>query len=140
MNYRHFTEVCPAGFEEIRGFCFVKGTEEKTFDNATLSCQQLGGFLAEPRSAEASDAVKIFTFQSNYLWIGLHDQDMEGNFRWQTDGAELSYTNWEVNQPNDYGAGQDCVGLYKTANKWEDAECFLTYEYLCQAEKSKSLF
>ena len=140
MNYRYFIGWCPLGFEEVGVFCFVKGTGEKTFNDATLSCQKLGGFLAEPRSAEVSDAVKTFTFQSEYMWLGLHDQDMEGDFLWQTDGAELSYTDWHVNQPNDYGGRQDCVGLYKTAQAWGDAECSLTYEYLCQAEKSKSLF
>ena len=115
----------------------MMGTNQKNFNDARSSCEQLGGFLAEPRSAEVSTAVKTFTFQTEYLWLGLYN--MEGTFLWKTDNAELSYTDWEEGRPNDYGGVQDCVGLNRNA-KWDDRACDQLYDYLCQANKRKSLF
>lgn len=37
-------------------------------------------------------------------WIGLTDAGGEGKWQWVT-GEPLSYTNWAVDEPNDYGPG-----------------------------------
>ena len=112
------------------------GTGEKTFDDATKSCQELGGFLAEPRSEELSKAVKYFHQNQNFF-IGLKDsgqKDNDGNriFVWQTDNATLSWTDWDVNQPNN--GQQLCVKMIEN-HRWDDRECTTPLEYICQAHK-----
>ena len=131
---------CPIGFREINGkFCFAKGTKKKTFAEATVDCQQLGGFLVEPRSEEISDVITSFDFRPKPFFIGLKDIAKNGIFHWQTDDAALSYEDWENGQPNNHGGQQHCVKINIVANNygWDDVECTEERHYLCQANKSK---
>ena len=40
-------------------------------------------------------------------WIGLTDQMIENSFQW-TDGLPVTYTNWNVKEPNNVH-NEDCV-------------------------------
>ena len=124
---------CPVGFKQINGdFCFAKGTEKKNFIEAKAACQQLGGFLAEPRSDEISYVITFFDFQQQPFYIGLRDMDGYRNFHWQTDNAALSYTDWEEGQPDNYRNQQHCVQITKNYY-WDDVSCYEVQDYLCQA-------
>ena len=133
--------ACPKGFQEIGPSCFVMGPGEKMFEDATEACQQLGGFLAEPRSAELTTAMKSFDFK-DFLWIGLK-ANSDRKFHWLSDNAMLSYTNWGLHQPNDYHKGQHCVlftvitGLLTKKYKWNDSWCQMHRPFVCQAHKRK---
>ena len=129
---------CPIGYQEISGgFCFAKGTEEKTFVEATKACRQLGGFLAEPRSEEISDAISLFNFQRKPFFIGLHAAN-NGTFYWLIDQGPLSYEDWEGPTPSfvlEPDTGR-CVQI-TTNDRWDDCRCTDKLHYLCQANKGK---
>ena len=55
---------------------------------------------------------------------GLSDYCTEGEFRWKSDGAETTYENWRVNEPNNYLGNEHCV-LIDGENKWNDIRCLL---------------
>ena len=134
--------ACPSGFKRIGDFCFVAGTGEKTFEDATAACQELGGFLVEPRSEEISTAVKTFNISSKHIWIGLRDNAKNRNFLWQTDNAALSYNDWDPynSQPNNRGGNQNCVALIRNNYRWHDIGCDLRRGYLCQAHRGEQCF
>ena len=69
------------------------------------------------------------------MWIGLRDNAQNRNFLWQTNNEALSYTDWDSNgtQPNNAGGDEHCVGLNRNI-KWDDINCDLKHEYLCQGE------
>ena len=52
------------------------------------------------------------------FWLGLTDTRREGTFKWN-DGSALTYTNWNHNEPNDYGSGEDYVEMLPNG-KWND--------------------
>merc|ERR1719239_1264503 len=110
------SEECPTGFQDIDDFCFMMGSGKKTFKKATEACQQIGGFLAEPRSEEITTALKSLTFTGTHLWIGLHDIDENRTFGWQTDSEPLPYTNWATNQPDNENGNQHCVTILNIMN------------------------
>ena len=116
-------------------FCFAKRNEEKTFAEATASCQQLGGFLAELRSEAMTTAVKTLSFETQFLWMGLKDNAKNRNFLWQTNYAALSYNDWYSDQPNNHN--DKCVGINKFNLQWYDRPCDLAYEYICQTSLGK---
>ena len=130
---------CPTGFQDIDDFCFMMGSGKKTFKKATEACQQIGGFLAEPRSEEITTALKSLTFTGTNLWIGLHDIDENRTFGWQTDSEPLSYTNWATNQPDNENGNQHCVAISKY-HEWDDRYCEYKRDYICQAHKRECLF
>ena len=100
---------------------------------ARYACQQLGGFLAEPRSDYISNVITFFDFQEPFF-IGLREKDGDGDFRWQTDWSTLSYTDWDVGQPDrPEHWPKDCVTINKN-DRWDDKNCYVKREYLCQAK------
>ena len=45
------------------------------------------------------------------LWIGLNDIAADNFFVW-SDGQTVTYTNWNVNEPNDFSnRNEDCVEM-----------------------------
>ena len=112
---------CPSGFQEIGGSCFVMGNVKKTFKKATESCQEMNGFLVEPRSEEITTAVKSFKLKG-LIWIGLNDIGKNRIFTWQTNRETLSYTNWASKQPDNDKGNQHCVAVTKYGT-WDDRDC-----------------
>jgi hypothetical protein len=62
------------------------------------------------------------------LWIGLTDQDVEGEFKWIATGEAPKYTNWYPGEPNNYG-NEDYLLILKSGfvggngageGKWND--------------------
>ena len=78
-----------------------------SWTDAAVVARSLDGFLVTVDDAE-EDAWLFETFASDdnstrHLWIGLSDQNDEGDFRWH-DGTPFTYRNWGENQP---GTGND---------------------------------
>merc|ERR1712147_444164 len=48
------------------------------------------------------------------LWIPASDAGTEGVFLNMNDESALSYTNWNKNEPNDYGSGENFVHMILT--------------------------
>ena len=65
-------------------------------------------------------------FISNYLqtnsiasaYIGFSDVVEEGNFVWEN-GEAVTYTNWNANEPNNFGAGEDFTIMFSNGG-WND--------------------
>lgn len=53
----------------------------------------------------------------------------ENNFVWD-DGTPTDYTNWNNNEPNDWGSGEDCVHFRKNVG-WNDIRCSAKGHYVC---------
>jgi len=98
--------------------------------------------LAEIRSQDEQDAI------SNMLdiadphgalsyWLGIEDFKVIFAFRYASSGEKLTYTNWQVYQPNnDHGTGQYCVRMYPPnigySRQWDDDNCFFLRNVVCQ--------
>ena len=56
-------------------------------------------------------SIFLFLAKNRYdgVYIGLNDRNSESRFRW-SDGSNVMYTNWGVNEPNSYmNHNEDCV-------------------------------
>lgn len=72
--------------------------------------------------------------RTNFYWIGLNDQQYEGNYYWTYSGSPASYFDWGANQP---GGFDDCVLMYRNdffgdMYSWYDATCSEYYIPLCE--------
>lgn len=117
-------------------------------------CRQLGGNLAEPRTAEITSLINGFILPHLSYWIGkfnlnaiiryhrnkcieylfilailcfigLTDLATEGTFVWGTDFHVVEYTNWYIGEPQG-GYGECCVILDDRNFKWLDFPCHST--------------
>ena len=62
-------------------------------------------------------------------WIGLTDQEDEGNFTW-VDGTPVTYHFWVGNQPDNKYGNQHCAVNGRTG--WYDTRCEMKRKYLCK--------
>ena len=66
-------------------------------------------------------------------WIGLSDELIEGDWKWESTTYTAVFTDWYPGQPNDSGSGEDCAHLYATDYyHWNDAPCNSYYRPLCK--------
>lgn len=116
-----------ASCEALGGFaleesdsCYLLGDSVFAWQDARDVCQAWGGDLVEIGSPEESIALARRITAS--AWIGANDQEAEGSFRWAS-GAPLDFTQWAVNQPNNFGGNEDCSELVPFSGGWVDVPC-----------------
>ena len=73
----------------------------------------------------------VVCFLGGY-WIGGHDIEVEGQFKWVNSGNELVYTNWGRNQPGNASVTENCISIHYFNHKWFDDECSASHYYLCE--------
>jgi flagellin len=101
----HYTRVNSAGI---------------TWSDAKAAAEEAGGHLATISSSDELARVMSAVGSGANLWIGLTDENSEGNFQWVT-GESASFTNWMSGQPDNSGANQHYVKLSDlSAGQWDD--------------------
>ena len=107
--------------------------EKLNWIDARASCQLHGGDLASITSKEEEEKIKEMLSSNGYediFWFGLNDIAEEGKFVW-SDGSEYSYNNWGETEPNDLGAGEDCMIAGETM-VWYDGSCDGKLNFICK--------
>ncbi len=61
-----------------------------------------GEYVRVSRFEQAFVSSLVFGRSADQFWLGLYNENSTGTFRWIT-GEELTYTNWNRNQPGEYG-------------------------------------
>jgi hypothetical protein len=112
---------------------FAYCTPRRPWEDARLACRALSGDLAwfddAAQQAEVLATVAAYSAPLD-VWIGLSDLVEEGQFSW-TGGQSPGWSTWGEGQPNEGGAGQDCVRL-QVDGSWNDTDCGMKYPALCR--------
>lgn len=142
--------ACSAG--ETRGSngsCYHLGTSSANWDSARSTCQGRGtGWdLATVRSATENDWLTGNLLSAD-AWFGGTDANVEGVWRWVTDGLQFwaestgaatnsSYTNWlggSAPEPTG-GTAYNCIRYYRAPDgsfSWADFPCSQSIAYVCE--------
>ena len=130
----HGNEVAPP--PPIEGFTgigtlgesnyYFSDNNELTWNEASTAAREVGGHLAVITSQGEGDLISSFVGGGiETAWIGLTDQEKEGEFRWVT-GEEVTYSNWGFGQPDDDKDGEDGVAIWagnipsRVPGSWND--------------------
>ncbi|QSS96885.1 lectin-like protein [Psychroflexus sp. ALD_RP9] len=116
--------------QEISGFTKIGKHNNHTYYISNTN-NTYTNFLPIINSINAAYPISINnaaenTFLANYLQsnsissvlIGFTDTDEEGNFKWES-GESVTYTNWNANEPNNFGSGEDYVQFF-SSGLWND--------------------
>ncbi|WP_036477316.1 LamG-like jellyroll fold domain-containing protein [Myxosarcina sp. GI1] len=90
-----------------------------TWQETQTQAAALGGNLVSINDESEQDWIESTFSHSEEFWIGYHDRNQEGVFEW-IDGSAVGYTNWDENEPNDFGTGEDYTVL-TTNGLWNDS-------------------
>ena len=113
---------------------FYLSTTTANWQDAQNNAIAVGGNLAAITSAAENDLVKNAITGSTF--IGFTDQGSEGTFTW-INGEATSYTNWNSNEPNDYGSGEDYTEML-VGGLWNDINGSVTRPYIVEVSNSNN--
>ncbi|XP_028447190.1 galactose-specific lectin nattectin [Perca flavescens] len=125
---------CPHGWRHCGSRCFSYNAGPKNWIDGEFFCISTGGNLASIHSAEEHEFIRHYirevTGTDKNAWIGGHDGVKEGTFLW-TDGSKFDFTSFATGEPNDFGAGEDCVVMNFNGNNWNDGSCDNEAAFIC---------
>ena len=110
-------------------------TAQEAFADATLQ----GGYVGSIRSEEDNQFLLAAILRNNNgvanVLIGLNDVQYEGLFEWP-DGAFPYYVNWNMNEPNNAGAGgiSENYTIILTNGLWNDVDSIAERRYLLEID------
>ncbi|XP_016520453.1 C-type mannose receptor 2-like [Poecilia formosa] len=122
---------------QLYQYHYVK--EEKNWTEAQQYCREKHTDLVTVTNMkDMKRLINISAGDQREAWIGLYDQT-HGNrtWYWSQPGVEFdeSETNWNTNEPNDYGGMQNCGILWNNL-KWDDKSCNIPSKFLCYNESN----
>merc|ERR1719348_97925 len=137
------TVNCPVGWiDSVEGCFFFNFEKDLTWREAQIDCQNLGGFLAEPKTGEQQSLLTSMAYveQSqigvNSWWIGLTDQGHENRWIWQHSVEDVTVNNWAPESPAENSPGKDCAVMNSFQEyKWTDQDCDESLAFpICQID------
>ncbi|GFO43565.1 histone-lysine N-methyltransferase SETMAR [Plakobranchus ocellatus] len=114
--------------------CLLEFTSLSSYQNATIACNALGGFLASVRTAEELAMVQVLANKTS-MWLGLDDIEEEGVFIWQEDGEKLTVAEYNAVfpvAPNNFNDDQNCIEFREYTLGLNDWYCDYHLKALCE--------
>lgn len=71
--------------------------------------------------------------ECNSFWLGC-TEDEDNIFKW-VDGKALTYSNWELGQPDNKDGSTDCLRYHFKESmepKWYDRRCDDSFGFICE--------
>ena len=138
-------DLDPAGFSIFH--------ETKTYAEANIACQNIGGQLAELFSRESNEYLYQLAMDEGVdrgYWIGARRVDANSNddtaFTWELAAepfgqglpnvdADENHDLWVRNEPNNYRGKEFCVRAGNEDGRWNDAKCSQRNAYACWVQR-----
>ena len=152
---------CPKNFYHVNSedcLYFKSEDKETDFIESIISCDQLGGFLAEPKTVEELSMLQSLVlgvqdlYGPQHWWLGLTDMQQEGSWMWinENQNATIPKEDWSLGRPDaELENRNDCVfaSLENNELKFYDTLCtHKSYNQValaplcqCQADQCKTL-
>ncbi|XP_031562070.1 lectin BRA-3-like [Actinia tenebrosa] len=121
--------VCKQGWVEWNNICYILKQNSEDWKTSQSNCVAEGANLASIGSEEEYIFVLSLLHGAsvNQIWIGLNDNDNEGQFQW-VDKSPLVFTNLSNDSPNT--VARNCIQI--KAYKWSPQYCALGLKALCK--------
>ena len=115
----------------------LKPVKKKNFNEAQKLCKSICGSIYFPSSlAENNEVFEIArTAKTEHedIWLRLSDEQTEGVWKDFESREDLTFTNWDKGQPNNYDGIQHRVLFIRNSGKWNDAVfSFLVTHVICE--------
>ncbi|RVE68572.1 hypothetical protein OJAV_G00093170 [Oryzias javanicus] len=133
---------CREGWASFKRSCYWLSSTTATWQKAEETCRSHSGHLLVVNSAEEMDFISQIVVVAFDYWIGLVEPHHEGKWTW-VDGTDFSSTPtfWDQGQPDNWDFrenGEDCGQLHasvgRTRKLWNDADCNLSYGFICETK------
>ncbi|RXN12787.1 C-type mannose receptor 2-like protein [Labeo rohita] len=125
---------CKRGWRWHSPSCFKVGEESLTFNEAKGMCASNNATLViiNNRFEQAFVSSLVFGRSDDKFWLGLYSDNSTGTFRWIT-GEELTYTNWNRDEPAQIKGGCVVMLAGQAMGLWKVRDCAnVRSKYICK--------
>nr|XP_055050355.1 C-type mannose receptor 2 isoform X2 [Misgurnus anguillicaudatus] len=132
---------CKRGWRWHSPSCFKVGEESLTFNDAKKNCKVDNATLViiNNRFEQAFVSSLVLGRSDDRFWLGLHNENSTGPFHWIT-GEELTYTNWNRDEPAQIKGGCVVMVAGQAMGLWEVKDCAnIRSKYICKQNRDSSL-
>lgn len=100
---------------EFGGHKYQLIDKSMSWNEAKEYCEKNGGYLATITSESEQKVIENLLLQGKKAsyWLGATDKEKDGKWEWVTGENFSLYSNWALNQPDDYLNQEDCLMIYK---------------------------
>ncbi|KAI4903512.1 hypothetical protein NFI96_027557 [Prochilodus magdalenae] len=123
---------CKPGWIRYGYYCYLAGSETKTFEEAKQMCEKAGSYLADinNRIENAFLVSLIGARPEKHFWIGLSNQKNRHFFEW-TNTSKVAFTHFSAGMP---GGKQGCVAMTTGVlpGLWDVLSCTNQEKYICK--------
>ncbi|XP_053115031.1 C-type lection lectoxin-Enh3-like [Hemicordylus capensis] len=135
-------DACPRQWLKYQGNCYGFFQKKLSWHEAEIDCQSYGrntslaSILSWQEALIVSEHISAYMTEAGVdVWIGLHDINHNGNWKW-SDGSAYNYRKWLRGEPNNLWKSESCVALRALAayRRWIDAVCKKAKAYICKHE------
>jgi len=129
------TLKCPEGFQILGTSCYLVSQGPMLGSAANAFCQSSGGKTAVVENEQEMDLLKGSILKSSvYLGINLQEH-REAIFTLLLKFTGHSgYTNFQLGEPNEYGAEACVLSDASSSFEWKDVHCNELHHVLCKTE------
>uniref|UniRef100_A0A3P9LTA8 Mannose receptor, C type 1b n=1 Tax=Oryzias latipes TaxID=8090 RepID=A0A3P9LTA8_ORYLA len=125
-------EGCQTGWKRFGSYCYLVGSETKTFDEARMICDHSQSYLADvSTSVDNAFLTSLVGLRpEKHFWLGLSNQREINVFVW-TNTKRVRFTHWNAEMPGDR---QGCVAMATGhhAGLWDVLPCANKEKYICK--------
>ena len=128
----------PSPWVKWRGHHYLVVATKVTWPQAHAQAQKLGGHLVVISDKAENEFVTNLAHAKGagpIYWLGFTDLGSEGNWRW-VNGQKITYTNWSVNEPNNFKGREHCGNVgWRTQYGWDDAPCDEKHGFVVEVDR-----
>ncbi|XP_063442527.1 perlucin-like protein [Mytilus trossulus] len=129
--------ACPNRWLKYENKCYYFSDEEKTWDQARLTCEYNRSKLVEVGSSCENDFVKMTAavYDKSY-WLDGSDRQSEGSWMWVSSLTKFAFADWYATEPSNH-AGENCFRITMHLDfQWGDALCSAQLRFICEKRSS----
>ena len=124
-----------AKLEPTYSTIIIVGNEYLNFEETLNYCNDKIGSKVVISSKETAHRVnkslELFSPDSWGVYTGHTDEEVEGNWVVHGTQQEMTWENWEPDQPNNYGGNQNCATMVRYNLKLKDESCMTGLVPVC---------
>ncbi|KAM6077828.1 secretory phospholipase A2 receptor isoform 1-T1 [Theristicus caerulescens] len=133
-TWKYYDTRCDAGWYPRNRNCYRLHKEEKSWNDAFISCQSdSSGLISISSMADAELLLNLLESENvTETWIGLYSNNTPIVFEW-SDSTPVKFSNWHSQEPNTFQrTGQLCVSAQGSEGHWKVKKCEERSFYICK--------
>uniref|UniRef100_A0A8D3AGA2 C-type lectin domain-containing protein n=1 Tax=Scophthalmus maximus TaxID=52904 RepID=A0A8D3AGA2_SCOMX len=126
--FKRICKKCHNSWKQFESKCYYFSARTLTWSSSRAWCRTQGGDLlivdSEQEQRFIFDSSSSVESSGARLWIGLTDEEQEGDWRW-VDGGRVT------------SDGEDCGHIdttEKALKSWMDGSCKIAYRWICEKD------